>query len=98
MSTLKTAGARTSRKGGLTSVAKLARAIPAVTGSAIIDPVLRHELISEAAYFRAERRGFAPGGEFDDWLAAEFEVDARLAGRTADDEPVAQADEEEQAR
>lgn len=31
--------------------------------------------IAEAAYWRAERRGFAPGQELDDWLAAEREVD-----------------------
>jgi hypothetical protein len=39
----------------------------------------RHRLIAEAAYLRAERRGFAPGGEVADWLAAEAEVDAMLA-------------------
>ena len=33
-------------------------------------------LIAEAAYFRAERRGFVPGQELEDWLAAEIEVDA----------------------
>lgn len=27
--------------------------------------------IAEAAYFRAEKRGFAPGNELDDWLEAE---------------------------
>ncbi len=25
-------------------------------------------MIAEAAYLRAERRGFAPGGEHEDWL------------------------------
>jgi hypothetical protein len=35
-------------------------------------------MISEAAYLRAERRGFSPGYELDDWLAAEAEVDALL--------------------
>ncbi|MGE0158683.1 MAG: DUF2934 domain-containing protein [Gemmatimonadales bacterium] len=34
----------------------------------------RHRCISEAAYYRAERRGFTPGCELDDWLAAESEV------------------------
>lgn len=38
----------------------------------------RAALISEAAYFRAERRSFEPGHEIEDWLAAEAEVDARL--------------------
>ena len=31
-------------------------------------------MIQEAAYFRALRRGFVPGHEFEDWLAAEAEV------------------------
>lgn len=38
----------------------------------------RAALIAEAAYYRAEKRGFAPGYEQEDWLAAEAEVDARL--------------------
>jgi hypothetical protein len=29
------------------------------------------DLIRTQAYFRAEKRGFAPGGALDDWLAAE---------------------------
>jgi hypothetical protein len=33
-------------------------------------------LIAEAAYHRAEKRGFAPGQELDDWLAAEKEIEA----------------------
>ena len=35
-------------------------------------------MIAENAYLRAERRGFAPGSETEDWLAAETEVDALL--------------------
>ncbi len=42
----------------------------------------RRQLIAEAAYFRAAQRGFEPGGEVEDWLAAETEVDARLCGDT----------------
>ena len=38
----------------------------------------RRAMIAEAAYLRAERRGFAPGSETEDWLAAEVEVDALL--------------------
>lgn len=30
--------------------------------------------IAEAAYYRAERRGFAPGHELEDWLAAQEEI------------------------
>jgi hypothetical protein len=36
----------------------------------------REARIRTAAYLRAERRGFAPGYEWEDWLAAEAEVDA----------------------
>ena len=32
------------------------------------------EMVSEAAYYRAERRGFAEGYELDDWLEAEAEI------------------------
>jgi len=42
--------------------------------------VERADLVRLAAYYRAERRGFAPGYELDDWLAAEAEVSARLTG------------------
>jgi hypothetical protein len=38
----------------------------------------RSALIAEAAYLRAEKRGFAGGNEIEDWLAAESEVDAKL--------------------
>lgn len=30
--------------------------------------------VAEAAYYRAQRRGFTPGGEVDDWLEAEKEI------------------------
>ncbi len=33
------------------------------------------QMIAEAAYYRARARGFVPGCELDDWLAAEAEVD-----------------------
>jgi hypothetical protein len=39
----------------------------------------RRAMIAEAAYLRAERRGFESGHETEDWLAAEEEVDALLA-------------------
>jgi hypothetical protein len=34
--------------------------------------------IAEAAYYRAATRGFEPGGETQDWLAAEAEILARV--------------------
>jgi len=36
------------------------------------------EMISQAAYYRAEKRGFQPGLEAEDWEQAEAEVRARL--------------------
>lgn len=41
-------------------------------------PEEREQMISEAAYYRAERRGFAPGNEIEDWLHAETEVDSLI--------------------
>ena len=56
------------------------RKSPAATPPrASVTPEARRALISEAAYLRAEQRGFAPGQETDDWLAAEAEVDALLS-------------------
>jgi hypothetical protein len=40
----------------------------------------RQRLVEQAAYFRAEKRGFAPGCELQDWVEAEAEV-LRLIGR-----------------
>lgn len=42
------------------------------------DPVQRHTMIAEAAYFRAERRGFEAGHELEDWLGAEAELERSL--------------------
>lgn len=39
----------------------------------------RRARIAIAAYYRAERRGFAPGHEVEDWLEAEREVDQAAA-------------------
>jgi hypothetical protein len=39
------------------------------------DAKQRHHRISEAAYYRAQKRDFQPGGEQHDWLEAENEID-----------------------
>jgi hypothetical protein len=46
-----------------------------------IDAEERRQMIAEAAYFRAERRGFNGGDSVRDWCEAEAEVDARLRQR-----------------
>lgn len=56
------------------------RSAPAGT---VIPPEEREQLIARAAYFRAEKRGFEPGHELEDWLQAEAEVDASLGLRRA---------------
>jgi len=47
--------------------------------AAYIEPEARDAMVAEAAYFRSAHRGFEPGHEVDDWLAAESEIDAALA-------------------
>ena len=50
-----------------------------------VDPLSasdRYSRISLCAYFKAEQRGFEPGHMWEDWLAAEREVDA-ASGRRA---------------
>lgn len=50
----------------------------APTFNQVVGPEQRAALIAEAAFLRAEKRGFASGDEVEDWLAAESEVDAEL--------------------
>ncbi len=52
----------------------------AVAGNEVAEVTIeeKHRLIAEAAYFRAERRDFAPGHELGDWLEAEAEIESKL--------------------
>lgn len=50
---------------------------PASPGSDAL-AIPREQLISEAAYYKAEQRGFQPGNEMADWFAAEADVDRML--------------------
>ena len=47
-------------------------------GKKQVTPHEREHLIARLAYSHAERRGFAPGAEMEDWLQAEAEVDRLL--------------------
>ena len=49
--------------------------------AAKLSPEEVYRLIQESAYFKAKERGFAPGGEVQDWIEAEAEVRRRLEGR-----------------
>ena len=39
-----------------------------------VTPEERWKMVAEAAYLRAESRGFSGGNPTDDWLAAEAEI------------------------
>ncbi len=70
---------RSARKRENQAAAPVAAATaPAVT-EVEISPEARRGMIAEAAYLRAERRGFVPGYELEDWISAESEVDSLLA-------------------
>ncbi len=59
---------------------------PNATESAAVPPISaaqRERMIAEAAYFRAEHRGFQPGDPVADWIEAEAEIDRLLEGRSA---------------
>jgi hypothetical protein len=43
----------------------------------------RHRMISTAAYFRAQQRGFSGGDQVADWLSGEAEIDAMSMARVA---------------
>jgi hypothetical protein len=73
-----TAPARTRAKAPTTRVRKPAAKAPAHVA---ISEDVRRGMIAEGAYLRAERRGFAPGHEEEDWIAAEAEVNALLKAR-----------------
>ena len=48
-----------------------------------IKPEARWQMISEAAYFLAEKRGFTGGDPCQDWIDAEAQVEATLKRRGA---------------
>ena len=72
------APARAGAKSPTPRVRKMAAKAPA---RVTISEDVRRGMIAEGAYLRAERRGFAPGHEEEDWIAAEAEVDALLKAR-----------------
>ena len=75
-----TGGRARARRAGGGLATKEPRAAPSAgagsDGPASSDERARR--IAEAAYFRAQARGFAPGRELDDWLEAEAEIDRML--------------------
>ncbi len=71
-------------------LAGLDRPLSPESALTLLDPDVRRMRVEFAAYLRAEQRGFVPGHELEDWLAAEAEIDhagrlAHLARPIADD-------------
>lgn len=63
------------------TVTKAKKPSPPQAGAApsqTVTPEERWRMVAEAAYLRAEKRGFSGGNPTDDWLAAEAEVDRIL--------------------
>jgi hypothetical protein len=62
----------------------VAAAVRKSSGKAVknntVSPELRGHMVATAAYFLAEKRGFAAGCEMQDWALAEAKIDAMLAG------------------
>jgi hypothetical protein len=54
---------------------------PAADGA--IGAEARYQMIAEAAYYRAEQRGFAGGDPVRDWLEAEAEVSVKFGSLDA---------------
>ena len=60
------------------SIAK-PKAAPATKTKAALSAEQRNNYVEVAAFYIAERRGFAPGNPAEDWCAAELEVDRLIA-------------------
>lgn len=56
----------------------IAEALVKAAEGRTVDPERRRLMIAEAAYYFGEKRGFAPGGELQDWFNGEAEVTALL--------------------
>ena len=63
------------------AAAKKAAAPKASTSPVRVSAEERWRMVATAAYHRAEKRGFAPGHEVEDWLAAEKDIDDVLKPR-----------------
>lgn len=75
---MKTNGNTVSTTKGKSVAARIRPMLTAVSSSGDCP---REQMIAEAAYFRAEQRGFEPGNEMSDWLEAESDVERVLGDR-----------------
>jgi len=72
----------TRKKVGRTNKAAAKSTKPTKPDTSLIEssPEERLKVIAVAAYHKAEKRGFAPGDELQDWVEAEKEIDTLLFG------------------
>jgi hypothetical protein len=76
--------ARSTRKKVTTDKPEKAPARRSSAGSVVapansaVTPDERHRMIAEAAYRRAEQRGFTDGDPLQDWLEAETQIEMQL--------------------
>ncbi|MBI3902473.1 MAG: DUF2934 domain-containing protein [Nitrosomonadales bacterium] len=67
------------------SAAQVKAAAPAkrvarkVSKPASVSPEDRYHMIATAAYYLAEKRGFAGGYEMNDWISAEAQIDGMIS-------------------
>ncbi len=61
----------------------MATTTPVIEERRVISSDERRRLISLAAYYRAQRTGFGKTNPIEDWLLAEREIDAMIAGGNA---------------
>lgn len=74
--------ASTKAKGnGEIAPAKKSKKAAALMGG--VTPEQRYQMICDAAYYRAERRGFIGGNPEQDWVEAELEIDQLLCDTKA---------------
>lgn len=63
-------------------VQRQAREAESFPPSSASDAYPREQMIAEAAYFHAQRRGFTPANEMCDWLQADVDAEALLRNRS----------------
>ncbi|MGB5224873.1 MAG: DUF2934 domain-containing protein [Arenicellales bacterium] len=78
--TVKTKKVPTKKAPAKKAATKKAASKPAKPSKLDITPEERWKMIAIAAYHKAEKRGFAPGNELQDWSEAEKEISKLLLG------------------
>jgi Protein of unknown function (DUF2934) len=65
---------------GLTMTMPISNPALALSVLSNIPPTVLEHMIAEAAYYKAEKRGFNPGNDINDWLEAKKEIIAKICG------------------